>query len=75
MRTRKGGTQKKNLVGPCQRSGLAAGVKPQAKDGGEPKFFFVAGTRHLSSHFLFFLLNIFLFFIIITIHNRKSFLE
>ena len=26
--------EKKDLVGPCQRSGLAAGRKPQAEDGG-----------------------------------------
>jgi hypothetical protein len=32
--------EKKDLVGPRQRRGLAEGIKPQAKDGGNLRLFF-----------------------------------
>ena len=63
--------EKKGLVGPCQRSGLAAGIKPQAEDGGNLRLiFFVAGTRPLPPAFLFVIHLIkFIQFIIINAHT------
>ena len=50
---REAGRRKKGLVGPCQRSGLAAGINLQADDGGNLRLFFVAGTRTMRPRFIF----------------------